>query len=62
MLSGNDGADAKPYQEKMVANFAHDTGDAMKPHYSILIQWSDADQCYIASLPETDYRGMLSGM
>ncbi|MDD9810474.1 MAG: type II toxin-antitoxin system HicB family antitoxin [Gammaproteobacteria bacterium] len=24
----------------------------MKPHYSILIQWSDADQCYIASLPE----------
>jgi len=24
----------------------------MKPHYSILIQWSDADRCYIASLPE----------
>lgn len=24
----------------------------MKTQYSILIQWSDADQCYIASLPE----------
>ncbi len=24
----------------------------MKNHYSILIQWSDEDQCYIVSLPE----------
>ncbi|MBE9047120.1 type II toxin-antitoxin system HicB family antitoxin [Pleurocapsales cyanobacterium LEGE 10410] len=24
----------------------------MKLHYSILIQWSDEDQCYIVSLPE----------
>ncbi|APB34134.1 hypothetical protein GlitD10_1808 [Gloeomargarita lithophora Alchichica-D10] len=24
----------------------------MEPHYSILIQWSEADHCYIASLPE----------
>ncbi|MUL37516.1 type II toxin-antitoxin system HicB family antitoxin [Gloeocapsopsis dulcis] len=24
----------------------------MTPHYSILIQWSDEDQVYIASLPE----------
>ncbi|WP_424948002.1 type II toxin-antitoxin system HicB family antitoxin [Candidatus Spongiihabitans sp.] len=24
----------------------------MKIHYSILIQWSDEDKCYIASLPE----------
>lgn len=24
----------------------------MKTHYSILIQWSDEDKCYIASLPE----------
>ena len=24
----------------------------MKIHYSILIQWSDGDKCYIASLPE----------
>ena len=24
----------------------------MKIHYSILIQWSDKDECYIASLPE----------
>ena len=24
----------------------------MKIHYSIILQWSDADQCYIASLPE----------
>ena len=24
----------------------------MKTHYSIIIQWSDEDSCYIASLPE----------
>ena len=24
----------------------------MKSRYSILIQWSDEDQCYIVSLPE----------
>ncbi len=24
----------------------------MKLHYSILIQWSDEDQCYIVSFPE----------
>ncbi|MBT8419812.1 MAG: type II toxin-antitoxin system HicB family antitoxin [Gammaproteobacteria bacterium] len=24
----------------------------MNPRYSILIRWSDEDQCYIASLPE----------
>ena len=24
----------------------------MKSHYSILIQWSNEDQCYIVSLPE----------
>ena len=24
----------------------------MKTHYSIIIQWSDDDSCYIASLPE----------
>ena len=24
----------------------------MKSHYSILIQWSDEDECYIVSLPE----------
>jgi predicted RNase H-like HicB family nuclease len=24
----------------------------MKTHYSIMIQWSDEDSCYIASLPE----------
>jgi len=24
----------------------------MNVHYSILIQWSDDDQCYVASLPE----------
>ncbi len=24
----------------------------MKSHYSILIQWSDEDECYVASLPE----------
>ena len=24
----------------------------MKTHYSILLKWSDADKCYIASLPE----------
>ena len=24
----------------------------MKVHYSILIQWSDDDRCYVASLPE----------
>ena len=24
----------------------------MKLHYSIFIQWSDEDQCYIVSLPE----------
>jgi len=24
----------------------------MKIHYSITIQWSDEDECYIASLPE----------
>ncbi len=24
----------------------------MKMHYSILIQWSDEDECYVASLPE----------
>jgi predicted RNase H-like HicB family nuclease len=24
----------------------------MKTHYSIIIQWSDVDSCYIASLPE----------
>ena len=24
----------------------------MKTHYSIIIQWSDEDDCYIASLPE----------
>jgi len=24
----------------------------MSVHYSVLIQWSDEDQCYVASLPE----------
>lgn len=24
----------------------------MKSHYSVMIQWSDNDACYIASLPE----------
>lgn len=24
----------------------------MKPNYSIMIQWSDEDQCFIVSLPE----------
>lgn len=24
----------------------------MKAHYSVIIQWSDEDGCYIASLPE----------
>jgi predicted RNase H-like HicB family nuclease len=24
----------------------------MKFHYSIIIQWSDEDQCYVVSLPE----------
>ena len=24
----------------------------MKYHYSILIQWSDEDQCFVVSLPE----------
>ena len=24
----------------------------MKKHYSIVIQWSDEDDCYMASLPE----------
>ncbi|MGR3984660.1 MAG: type II toxin-antitoxin system HicB family antitoxin [Gammaproteobacteria bacterium] len=24
----------------------------MKSHYSVVIQWSDEDVCYIASLPE----------
>ena len=24
----------------------------MKSHYSVVIQWSDEDACYIASLPE----------
>ncbi len=23
-----------------------------KPHYTIIIQWSDEDQCYVVSLPE----------
>lgn len=24
----------------------------MKSHYTIIIQWSDEDQCYVVSLPE----------
>ena len=24
----------------------------MKQHYTIIIQWSDEDQCYVVSLPE----------
>jgi predicted RNase H-like HicB family nuclease len=24
----------------------------MKSHYTIMIQWSDEDQCYVVSLPE----------
>jgi predicted RNase H-like HicB family nuclease len=24
----------------------------MKPRYTIMIQWSDEDQCYVVSLPE----------
>ena len=60
VLSGNLGDDAHHYQEKDVRqndaeldsereimNNATDT-----PHYTLVVEWSDEDQCYIRRCPE----------
>ena len=60
ILSGNDGDDANPKQERDVANAIRRSlggplmisGKGAQPRYTVVIQWSDEDQCYVVSLPE----------
>ena len=57
-LSGNDGADAGRYHEVFVdkavveARRRDAARSIMKPKYSMIIRWSDEDNCYIAWIPE----------
>jgi predicted RNase H-like HicB family nuclease/predicted RNA binding protein YcfA (HicA-like mRNA interferase family) len=60
VLSGTDGDDAKPYQERDVKSAIREAGKGVnnmanvtqQPRYTVIIQWSDEDQAYVVSLPE----------
>ena len=51
-LSGGDGDDAQRYQEREVAKGPGGRQDMTAPRYTVIIQWSEEDQCYVVSLPE----------
>ena len=54
VLSGNDGDDAKQYQEKRVRFSGQPGAIAMIHPYSLVIQWSDEDQVFVVSFPELE--------